>query len=114
MPEPLSKETPMQYKTIILELIQEQPGLYEQLRSSKRLLPAIDVYAIELRDSHELWKERLVQANPISDPRQVASEAMELAIEEIQHRLRSVSPADETEPLSLDAAMNFLRHSQSA
>ena len=35
----------MLYKTITLELLQEQPELYEQLRSSKRLLPAMDAYA---------------------------------------------------------------------
>jgi hypothetical protein len=101
----------MQYKTIILELIQAQPELYEQLRSSKRLLPAIDDYAVLLKTSHELWKERFSQANLGSDPRQIAAEAMELAIQELQHRLPSASPADEAEPLSLDAAMNFLRHS---
>ena len=43
-----------------------------------------------------------------------AQRGMELAIEEIQHRLHSASRADEAEPLSLDAAMAFLRHSPSA
>jgi hypothetical protein len=104
----------MQYQTIAMELILGQPELYEQLRSNKRLLPAIDAYSIELRDSHNLWKARLDQANPGSDSRQIASEAMELAIHELQSLLLSVSPAAEAEPLSLDAAMNFLRHSQSA
>jgi hypothetical protein len=104
----------MQYKTIILELIQSQPDLYEQLRSSKRLLPAIDAYGLELKSTHEAWKDRLCQENPGSDPRQIASEAMELAVLGIHDRLLSASPAAEAEPLSLDAAMNFLRHSQSA
>jgi hypothetical protein len=112
--KPLSKETTMQYKTITMELLQEQPELYEQLRSSKRLLPAIDAYALELKDSHELWKERFSQANPGSDPRQIASEAMELAVQELSDRLLSASPVDEAEPLSLDAAMNYLRLSPSA
>jgi hypothetical protein len=103
----------MQYKTITLELIQEQPELYEQLRSSKRLLPAIDDYAKLLKDRHESWKDRLCQANPGSDPRQIASEAMELAIQDLQRRLPCASPAAEVEPLSLDAAMNYL-HSLSA
>jgi hypothetical protein len=110
MPKPLSKEeTRMQYKTIALGLIQEQPALYERLRSSKRLLPTMDAYAIELKASHEAWKDQLGQARPGSDPGQTASEAMELAIKELQGRLSSESPVDETEPLSLDAAMNFLR-----
>jgi hypothetical protein len=99
----------MQYKTIALGLIQEQPALYERLRSSKRLLPAMDAYAIELKASHEAWKEQLGQARPVSDPSQIASEAMELATAELQDRLSSESPTDESEALSLDAAMNFLR-----
>ena len=88
----------MQYKTIALELIQEQPELYERLRSSKRLLPAMDAYAIELKASHEAWKDQLGQAKPGSDPSQIAAEALELAIEELRDRLPSASPRDEAEP----------------
>jgi hypothetical protein len=117
MPEPLSKEvTPMPaYKTIALELIRSQPELYERLRSSKMLLPAMDAHAIELKASHETWKDRLSQESPGSDPRLLSSEAMEMATAELQDRLSCASPADETEPLSLDAAMSFLRrHSPNA
>jgi len=45
----------MQYKTIALELLQEQPGFYERLRSGKLLLTAMDAYAIDLKASHETW-----------------------------------------------------------
>jgi hypothetical protein len=96
------------YKTITLELIQGQPELYERLRSSKRLLPAMDAYAIELKASHEAWKDRLSQSSLERDPAQIASEAMELAIEELQARLPSASPKDEAE-LMIDEAMAFLR-----
>lgn len=97
------------YKTIALELIQGQPELYEQLRSSKRLLPAMDAYAIELKAIHEAWKDRLSQANPGRDPSQIGSEAMEVAIAELQDRLSSASPKGEAE-LMIDEAMAFLRH----
>ena len=40
----------MMYKTITLELIQEEPALYEALRSRKMLLTALDAYATDLRD----------------------------------------------------------------
>lgn len=99
----------MQYKTIALGLIQEQPELYEQLRGSKRLLPAMDAYAIELKASHEHWKDQLNQAKPGSDPSRMASEAMEQAIQDLRDRLHSASPRDEAEPISLDAAMSYLR-----
>lgn len=99
----------MLYKTIALELIREDPARYEQLRSSKRLLPAMDAYAIELKDSHEAWKEQLARVRPGSDPRQIASEAMELAIEQLRGHLPCGSPRDEAEPMALDAAMSIIR-----
>jgi hypothetical protein len=99
----------MLYKTIVIELLHTHLELYEQLRSSKRLLPAMEAYAIELKALHEEWKNRISQWRPGSDSSQVESEALELAIERFRDRLPSESATDETEPLSLDAAMNYLR-----
>ncbi len=99
----------MQYKTIVLELLQDHPALYEQLRSSKRLLPTMDAYALDLKACHEEWLHRLSRTRPDSDSRQIASEALELAIQGLQDRLPCESPKDEAEPVSLDAAMNYLR-----
>ena len=79
----------MLYKTITLELIQEQPELYEQLRSGKRLLPVMEGYATELKAGHEAWKRAIARRRPGSDPRQVAAEALELAIQELRERLPS-------------------------
>ena len=78
----------MPYKTIILELLLDQPELYERSRSSKRLLPSVDAYATELKASHEAWKVRISPANPGTDPAQIVSEAMELAVQELRDRLR--------------------------
>lgn len=99
----------MHYKTIILELIREEPELYERLRSTKRLLPAMDAYATDLKTSHESWTEAIAPKRPDSDSSQVAAEALELAIQDMRDRLHSVSPKDEAEPLAIDAAMSFLR-----
>ena len=104
----------MQYKSMSLSLIQENLELYEQLRSSKRLLPAMDAYAVDLKAGHEAWKDQLGRTRPGSDPSQIASEALELAIQDLQNRLSSASRTVEAEPLSLDAAMTFLRHSPPA
>ena len=72
----------------------------------------METCAVELKASHETWKETLAQANPGSDPAQISSEAMEIAIKELEDRLPSVSAQDEMEPLSLDKAMAFvLTHS---
>jgi hypothetical protein len=101
-------ETNMQYKTIILELLQQRPEMHEQLRKERKLLPALELYAKELKTSHEAWKEVLTQAKPESDPSQIASEAMELALKDLEDRLPSASP-DDNHPLSLDEAMAFIR-----
>jgi hypothetical protein len=116
MPKPLSKEVnPMPaYKTIALELIREQPELYERLRSSRTLLSTMDAYATDLKASHEAWMDDLRQAKPQSDPSQISSEAMELAVQELTDILSCASPADETAPLSLDAPMNFPKASSPA
>jgi hypothetical protein len=103
-------ETTMQYKTIILELLQQRPQMHEQLRQSRKLLPALETYAHELKTSHQAWMEELSQARPESNRTQIASEALEMALKELQDRLPSESHQDESEDLSLDAAMAHLRH----
>jgi hypothetical protein len=97
------------YKTIALELIQEQPELYERLRSSKRLLPAMDAYAIDLKAIHEEWMNMIRHQSPDSDPSQIASETLEIAVLVLRGLLRSESEQSDAEPLSLDAAMTYLR-----
>jgi hypothetical protein len=99
----------MLYKTIVLELIQEQPDLYERLRTSRTLLEAMNSYASELKTSHEAWKKRLIQEKPGCGQTQMASQALEIALEELKDRLCSGSQTDEAEPLSLDAAMSLIR-----
>ena len=99
----------MQYKTIVLELLRERTELHEQLRLTRRLLPTMEAYARELKASHETWKDSLSKANPGSEPSQISSEAMEIALKELEDRLPNVSPTDDTEPLSLDQAMAYMR-----
>ena len=98
----------MQYKTIVLELLKERTQLHEQLRLTRRLLPTLETCASELKASHESWMETLSQAKPDSDPSQIASEALEMALKELEERLPSGSP-DDSKPLSLDEAMAFIR-----
>ena len=98
----------MQYKTIVLELLRDRTELHEQLRLTRRLLPTLETCARELKASHESWKESLSHSNPGSEPSQIASEALELALKELEDRLPSLSPQDDQEPLSLDKAMAFV------
>lgn len=103
------------YKTIILELLEEQyPALHTQLRASRTLLPAVNDYATVLRTAHLNWMDELGQANPGLGQAQLSSEALELALTDLREALPSVSAADDAEPLSLDAAMSYLRHTPPA
>jgi hypothetical protein len=100
----------MLYKTIILELLQDRPQMHERLRKNRMLLPTLELYARELKTSHETWKETLDQLRPGSDPSQIASEALEMALREIEDRLPSALQPESSEPLSLDEAMAYIRN----
>jgi hypothetical protein len=100
----------MQYKTIVHELLKDRTELHEQLRKERKLLTTVDRYARELRDSHEAWKDLLSQMRPGSIPSQIASEALEMALKELQDRLPSESAHSGSEAQFLDAAMLFIRN----
>ena len=98
----------MQYKTIVLEMLKERTELHEQLRLTRRLMPTMETCAKELKASHESWMKSLSESNPGSDKSQISSEAMELAIRELEDRLPNGSHQDETELPTLDKAMAYL------
>ena len=100
----------MQYKTIVLDLLKERKELHEQLRLTRRLLPTMESLAKDLKARHDHRKETL--ATTESDPIRNSSEAMEMALSELEDRLPSVHPQPDEEALSLDQAMAFvLSHS---
>lgn len=105
----------MKYKTICLQMIQDRPEMYDHLLKNRNLLPTLEHYASQFRTSHLDWIELLSQSRPDSDASQIASEALEIALQELEDSLPPVSPQDEDEPLSLDAAMAFItRRTQTA
>ena len=103
----------MQYKTMVLALLQQRPEIHDPLRKNRTLLATMERLASELKDSHEAWKDSLSQARPGSDPSQIASEALELALKDLEDRLPSGSPREGQEALSLDQAMAYIRRRMS-
>jgi hypothetical protein len=103
------KETSMQYKTMVLELLRERTELYEQLRLKRRVLPTLETLARELKASHEKWQQALAAAKPESHPNQIGTEALEMALKELSDRLPTASPPDEGNPLWPDEAMSFIQ-----
>jgi hypothetical protein len=103
------------YKALVLELLLDRPQLSEPLRQKRMLLATVEIYAQTLRKKHQAWREVLSQARQASDPQQIASEALELAVEDLSICLVPEYSPPETEALSLDDAMAFIqRHSQPA
>ena len=81
--------------------------MYKQLGQMHGLLLMLEMWSRELKASRETWMETLALAKPESEPSQIASEALEIAIKELQDRLPSVASPDDWE--ALDAAMAFVR-----
>ena len=97
----------MQYKTLTLQLIRAYPEIHNQLKSQRAMLPTVDRLARELKTRHEALKPLLAQTRPGSDL-QLSSEALEIALKELEERLSAGAIAEEAEPLSLEAAMASL------
>src|SRR5262245_40596059 len=100
----------MQYKTIIYSFLQMRPMMHEQLRKERKLLTTLETYAKELKESHDAWKEVLAKENPGSHPSQIAGEAMEMALQDLEDRLPIESLQGEEEAPSLDQAMAYIRN----
>ena len=100
------------YKTIILELIKDQyPALHQQLRISRTLPESLNRYAIHFKEHHGFWTQELSRKRLGSNTSQVASAALELALDDMKEVLQAESPPDVAEEvLSLDAMMAYLKH----
>ena len=99
----------MLYKTMVLELLQDRPQLHKRLRREKMLLGAMEFYARELKTLHEGWKQHLAETRPDSDESQIASEALEMALKELEDSLPSASSSEDEDRPSLADLMTYLR-----
>jgi hypothetical protein len=98
----------MHYKTIIHALLTRRTLLHERLRRHRQLLPAMERLSRQLKERHEFWMATLSHSDLNSDPVQISSQALELALREVEDQLPPESEGNEDETLSLDAAMAFL------
>jgi hypothetical protein len=98
----------MQYVTLTLQLIRMYPEIHNQLKRERAMLPTVNRLARELKTRHEELKTLLAQTRPGSEL-QISSEALEIALRELEERLSAGSRAEEAGPLSLDAAIAFFR-----
>jgi hypothetical protein len=102
----------MHYKTIVFELFQDQYRCCTSARTHRLLLQALGKYAIELKACHAYRATEFRQVNPDCSAIEIASFAMEMAIEDLQEHLRCDSPLNPNEAgaFYLEAAIASIRH----
>lgn len=96
------------YKTIVYEMLQDRPILHERLRANGTLLPTMEQLAVAFRACHLNRIKELAEARPGSEPAQLSSEALEMALQELQDSLPPESPVSD-DPFPLDQAITFLQ-----
>ena len=77
----------MQYKTIILELLESRTAYHQQLVSSKQLLSTMNQLATQLRSRHLQQLSLLEQQQPNRSLDALKSEALEVALSLIAETL---------------------------
>ena len=79
----------MQYKTMILEMLRQRPRLHRRLKARHAMQETIDLYATELKTNHLALIKSLSQERATIDSSQLSSEALEIAIKDMQERIVS-------------------------
>ena len=102
----------MQYKMIVLQLLEQHPELYGQVRDRGHILPMVEYYACELKTIHEAWNAAMLQSKTDRQAGQIEGGALELALQELQARLPGGSTMHRNQATSLDSmAMVFRSYS---
>lgn len=103
----------MLYKTMLLELLPQYPKLHEQLRQNGTMLATLNELAEWFKTRHATWSAAFSTQSPESPSSQFRQPALEMALREMEHVLASEWPPIAMEPLSLEAAIAFLKHRSS-
>ena len=77
----------MLYKTIILQMLEDRPAIYNRLKAERKSLATIEALASELKANQRVILADLKQANPRMDEQQLASQAMEMALADLESAL---------------------------
>jgi len=89
----------MQYKTIVLHLLEQHPEIYDPLRRHRRMLRRWSITTRELRPFHDAWTEILAPVTPDHDPSRDHQRGSGTALKDLMDRLPAGSPRDDQETL---------------
>jgi hypothetical protein len=100
----------MHYKTIVLELLQDEAHqtLHEKLRVNRKLLEAVNTLATHLKARHEFWMRKLSQSRQAFELSQHSSSALEMAVQELRDALPAEKTYDPSDTLNLADATSFI------
>ncbi len=93
----------MQYKTMILELLQQRTELHDQLRKDAEAPADTGTLRQGAEDSHEAWKETSVAGEAGQRPEPDRERGTGDSPQGTGGSFALRSPPDDSEPLSLDA-----------
>jgi hypothetical protein len=99
----------MHYKTILMGLLEQYPEIQNELQAKRQMLTTLELYASELRMSHKAWQECLSLVWPDKSESQIASEALEIALREMENSLLAKTSPEDSYQLSLVEAMALIR-----
>lgn len=98
----------MDYKSIVLEVLQGHRALHERLRESKMIPLTVDCCADHLKARHAFWMT--LRGHPKTGPEasQSSSLALERAVQEFRDALPPMRNTSDQDSLSLEEAMQFI------
>ena len=99
----------MQYKTIVLELLEQSPGLSRELRRNDALLSTMNQLAVSFRDLHLRLLDQLTSSQPELDENQLKYQAMEVATEQMQEMIGQAEQLLSNGSVSAEACLVLLQ-----
>ena len=99
----------MQYKTIVLELLEQSPGLSRELRRNDALLSTMNQLAVSFRDLHLRLLDQLTSSQPELDETLLKSQAMEVATEQMQEMIGQAEQLLSNGSVSIEACLALLQ-----
>ncbi|MCA9050162.1 MAG: hypothetical protein KDA89_15610 [Planctomycetaceae bacterium] len=86
----------MLYKTVVMELMEENGGLREKLRGEGNLLASLELLAGNLRERHRGLVAEMQGSRADGGFSEISSAALEIAVQEMRDRMTAFSDSDET------------------
>lgn len=96
----LPSSSHMQYKTIVLELLESQPALSEKLKANSSLLSTMETIAEQLRTNHLQLVEQTQLKRQEAAGEAIRSQALEHQIEQLKRYLHTLATQSDQQTIT--------------